>query len=60
MSILTTMRYQLDQVAEYKKSILDAIVVISTSDAANESDICNLQEVYYLLEAIEQKALQAA
>ncbi len=54
------MRYQLDQVAEYKKSILDAIVVISTSDAANESDICNLQEVYYLLEAIEQKALQAA
>jgi len=51
------MRYQLDELSSYKKTLLDAIVVISTSDVSNEHDICNLQEIYYLLEAIEAKTL---
>jgi len=51
------MRYQLDLLSEYKKTILDAIVMISTSDAVVTSDICNLQEIYYLLEDIERKKL---
>ena len=51
------MRYHLDLLSEYKKTILDAIVLISTSDAVIISDICNLQEIYYLLEDIEKKQL---
>ena len=56
------MRYNLDLIADYKKTILDAIVLISTSEVVVTSDICNLQEVYYLLEALEdkQKALSVA
>ena len=32
--------------------------MISTSDAVVESDICNLQDIYYLLEAVEADTLQ--
>lgn len=46
-------RYQLDQIPSYKQTLLDAIVAISTSDAPVLGDICNLQEVYYLLDALE-------
>lgn len=56
--ILITMRFNLEQLSDYKKTILDAIVMISTSDAVVESDICNLQDIYYLLEAVEADTLQ--
>ena len=46
-------RYQLDQIPSYKQTLLDAIVAISTSDAPVLGDICNLQEIYYLLDALE-------
>tara|TARA_B100001971_G_C18056184_1_gene465448 strand:- start:70 stop:243 length:174 start_codon:yes stop_codon:yes gene_type:complete len=52
------MRFNLEQLSDYKKTILDAIVMISTSDAVVESDICNLQDIYYLLEAVEADTLQ--
>jgi len=57
---LLRMRYQISELASYKKTLLDAIVIISTSEVSNEHDICNLQEIFYLLEAIEQKSLAVA
>jgi hypothetical protein len=51
------MRYHLDQVSSYKQTLLDAIVAISTSDAPVLHDICNLQEIYYLIEAVERQQL---
>lgn len=52
------MRFNLEQLSDYKKTILDAIVFISTSDAVVESDICNLQDIYYLIEAVEHDILR--
>lgn len=51
------MRYQLDQITSYKQTLLDAIVAISTSDAPVMGDICNLQEIYYLLDALEHQQM---
>jgi hypothetical protein len=49
------MRYNVELLSEYKKTVLDAIVLISTSEVVITSDICNLQEIYYLLEELENK-----